>query len=63
MVVLRPGFAADSEALTVHCRERLAPYKVPKSIIFRSDLPRNTAGKLLKRELRAEYVDVPHSND
>ena len=58
VVVVRPGFEVDSEVLTAHCRERLAPYKVPKSIIFRADLPRNTAGKLLKRELRAEYVDL-----
>ena len=56
VVVLRPGHAADEAALIAHSRLHLAPFKVPKRIIFREDLPRNTAGKLLKRELRAEYA-------
>ena len=58
VVVLRPGHAADEEALIAHSRRHLAPFKVPKRIIFREDLPRNTAGKLLKRELRAEYAQA-----
>ena len=46
-VVLR-GPAGDLRAF---CRERLAPYKVPKTIEVVSSLPRNAAGKLLRREL------------
>lgn len=42
----------DAEAIAGHCRERLAPYKVPKRIEFLDELPRNTTGKLLKRKLR-----------
>lgn len=42
----------ESDVLTA-CRERLAPYKVPKSVSFLDGLPRNATGKLLKRELRA----------
>ncbi|MEN0076396.1 MAG: fatty acyl-CoA synthetase [Paracraurococcus sp.] len=51
--VLRPEAPADVEAaLLAHARANLAPYKVPKRIILAESLPKNTAGKLLKRELR-----------
>ncbi|QFU16082.1 fatty acyl-CoA synthetase [Microvirga thermotolerans] len=56
VVVLRPGHDVTAEALIEHARTRLAPFKLPKRIIFRDELPRNTAGKLLKRELRSEYA-------
>ncbi len=52
IVVLRAGVAADEAELLAHARQHLAPFKLPKRIIFVDDLPRNTAGKLLKRELR-----------
>ena len=52
-VVLREGGAPD---LGAHCREHLPGFKVPKRIVFVERLPRNPAGKLLRRELagRAE---------
>lgn len=56
IVVLRPGHEPDEASLTAHAREHLAPFKVPKQFIFVQNLPRNTAGKLLKRELRATYA-------
>ena len=55
-VVLRPGHAADAAALQALARAHLAPYKLPKKIVFVDNLPRNTAGKLLKRELRRQYA-------
>ena len=56
VVVLRPGAPEGVEALLLaHARERLAPYKLPKRIIIAESLPKNTAGKLLKRELRLAY--------
>ena len=54
-VVLRPGQAADEASLQALVRQHLAPYKLPKKVIFVDNLPRNTAGKLLKRELRKQY--------
>jgi long-chain acyl-CoA synthetase len=51
VVVPEAGRSPSAEALIEHCRRSLAPYKVPKAIEFRSELPRNTIGKLLRREL------------
>lgn len=63
IVVLRPGTSAGAEELIAHCRTGLAPFKVPKRILFQEDLPRNTAGKLLKRELRAQYGTLAWPGD
>lgn len=52
-VVLAPGHDVDGTALITHCAERLAKYKVPREVVFVSELPRNPSGKILKRELRA----------
>ncbi|HWU24000.1 MAG TPA: long-chain fatty acid--CoA ligase, partial [Nocardioides sp.] len=52
-VVLRPEATADEAELTAHCKERLAAYKYPRSIIIRDALPKGPSGKILKRELRA----------
>ena len=51
-VVLRDGATTDEAALIAHARVSLAAYKLPKKVIFVENLPKNTAGKLLKRELR-----------
>jgi len=53
-VVLRPGHALAGPDVLAFCRERLANYKVPRMVEFRADLPRNPAGKPLKRVLREE---------
>ena len=53
IVVLKPGAEVTEEAVVEHCRTRLARFKVPKSVAFRSEpLPRNAAGKILKTELK-----------
>jgi fatty-acyl-CoA synthase len=44
------------EALIAHARAHLAPFKLPKRVVFVDNLPRNTAGKLLKRELRKQLA-------
>jgi long-chain acyl-CoA synthetase len=52
-VVLRPGTEVTADELARHVRERLAGFKVPTHIWFRSEaLPRNPQGKVLKRDLR-----------
>jgi acyl-CoA synthetase (AMP-forming)/AMP-acid ligase II len=53
-VVPRPGCTLRPADIVAHCRTRLAGYKVPRQIEFRTELPRNAAGKALKRVLRDE---------
>ena len=54
VVKLQPGKSATAEELIAFCRQRLAGYKVPRRIEFEATLPRNAAGKLLRRELLRE---------
>jgi len=51
VVVLKRGEQATAEELLALCRERLDAYKVPRQIEFRSELPKNTVGKVLRRLL------------
>jgi HIP---CoA ligase len=53
-VVRRPGAETSATELIEFCRERLANFKVPRQVEFTGDLPRNPAGKPLKRLLRGE---------
>ncbi|NPU94344.1 MAG: fatty acid--CoA ligase [Gammaproteobacteria bacterium] len=54
-VVLKPGASLSAQDIMAFARERIAGYKVPKSVDFIAALPRNPSGKILKRELRAPY--------
>jgi long-chain acyl-CoA synthetase len=51
-VILKEGAQADKQELLKLCRGKLAPYKCPKDLEIRKELPKNTLGKILKRELR-----------
>jgi long-chain acyl-CoA synthetase len=51
-VVLRKGESATEADLRAFCREKLAPYKVPARIEFRTELPKTMVGKVLRRALR-----------
>ena len=53
-VVLKPGETATAEEIIAYCREHLAPYKVPRFVEFRSELPRTMVGKFLRRVLVEE---------
>lgn len=55
-VVARAGHSIDPSDLIAHCRERLAAYKVPKTVRVVPELPRNPNGKVLKRHLRGELA-------
>ena len=56
-VVLREGETADEEELKNYCRQHLTPYKVPRVIEFRTDLPKSAIGKILRKELRRELQE------
>jgi long-chain acyl-CoA synthetase len=49
------GAAIDEAGLIAWAKERLAGFKVPKRVVFEPELPRNPAGKVLKRVLRERY--------
>ena len=53
-VVLKEGETATAEELIEFCRQRLAPYKVPRSVEFRTELPKTLVGKILRRVLMEE---------
>ncbi|WP_419924800.1 FadD3 family acyl-CoA ligase [Candidatus Poriferisocius sp.] len=53
-VVPRPGAAVEPEGLFAWCRERMANYKVPRSVVVRDSLPLNATGKVMKGELSGE---------
>jgi long-chain acyl-CoA synthetase len=55
-VVLKPGRTATAEEITAFCAERLAPFKVPRLVQFRSDLPKTQVGKFLRRALIEEEM-------
>jgi long-chain acyl-CoA synthetase len=50
--------ALTAEAVVAFCRRELTPYKVPKSVYFRSELPKTNVGKILRRTLRDELRAV-----
>jgi len=57
VVVLRPGHKVGADELTTHVRSRLAAFSVPTRFWFHEQpLPRNPAGKVLKRALRSELI-------
>jgi len=53
-VVLKHGQQATEQELRAYCRDRLAPYKVPARVEFRTELPKTMVGKVLRRVLAAE---------
>lgn len=55
VVVLKPGARVDVSDILSFARERIAAYKVPKSIEFVESLPRNASGKVVRRLLREPY--------
>jgi len=52
--VRKAGSAVTEEDLVAYCKENLAPYKVPKILEFRDELPKSAVGKILKRVLAEE---------
>lgn len=52
VVALKPGQQATAEELIAYCKERLAAYKYPRTVVFLDTLPKTATGKILKRELK-----------
>jgi fatty-acyl-CoA synthase len=58
IVVLKKDAKMTEEEVIAHCRKELAPFKVPKKVIFVDALPKTPTGKILKREMRKSYKDT-----
>ncbi len=61
VIALKPDAELDRKTVVEHCVTRLAKFKVPNDIAIVDELPRNATGKVLKRELRTQFVaaDAP----
>jgi long-chain acyl-CoA synthetase len=57
-VVVKPGENLSEQEVKDWCKERLAKYKVPTEVEFRSELPKTTVGKILRRELVREHKEA-----
>ena len=57
-VVLKPGEELTVAELRAFCKEHLAPYKVPTHVEFRTELPKTTVGKILRRELVRQHKEA-----
>jgi long-chain acyl-CoA synthetase len=56
-IVLQPGQVATADEIQNYCKEKLTGYKVPRFVEFRSELPKSTVGKVLRRELVKEEME------
>ncbi len=56
-VVRRAGQGVDADALRHYLRGHLAPYKIPRHVVFRDALPKSNVGKILRRALRDDDGD------
>jgi fatty-acyl-CoA synthase len=55
VVVPKPGMTIEEADIIAYARERIAPFKAPRSIDVIPELPRNASGKILRKDLRAPY--------
>ncbi|RJQ74416.1 MAG: long-chain fatty acid--CoA ligase [Desulfobacteraceae bacterium] len=53
-IIPKPGEKVGAEEVIAFCKQKLAPYKVPKMVEFRDELPKSAVGKILRKILREE---------
>jgi long-chain acyl-CoA synthetase len=58
VIALKEGQEGDKEEFLKYCKENMPDYRVPKTILIRREIPRDPAGKILKRILRQEVQAV-----
>ena len=56
-VVLKPGETCTEEEIRDYCKQNMASFKVPTQVEFRTELPKTTVGKVLRRELVREHME------
>ena len=57
-VVLKPGETVTEEEIREYCKQNMAAFKVPTLVEFRTELPKTTVGKVLRRELVREHKET-----
>ena len=57
-ILPKPGKSVDPQELKSYLKSSLSPFKVPKEFVLVNELPKNPAGKILKRELRKNSVNA-----
>ncbi len=62
-VVPKPGETLTADEIKEWCRERLAKFKVPTHIEFRTELPKTTVGKILRRELVRQHIEAEKAKE
>ena len=55
VIALKPGATATADELMAFCRSRLADYKMPRSVDFVTELPKNPSGKIARKVVREPY--------
>jgi long-chain acyl-CoA synthetase len=55
IVVAKTGATIDKEEVMAYCKNRMASFKKPESVVVVEELPRNPLGKVLKRVLREKF--------
>ncbi|NQU63657.1 MAG: AMP-binding protein, partial [SAR324 cluster bacterium] len=55
-LTLKPGWEIDPKELTIYLKKHLSAFKVPKEFHITSQLPKSAVGKILKRELRKQFI-------
>jgi fatty-acyl-CoA synthase len=58
VVVPKSGQTIQEQEIVDLCRRELAPFKVPKTVLFREELPKTPSGKILKRDMRKSYGEL-----
>lgn len=57
-VVVKPGEDLTEDEIREWCREKIAPFKIPTQVEFRTELPKTTVGKVLRRELVRQHKEL-----
>ena len=62
-VVVGRSDRVNEELIIEFCRDKMAGFKRPRSVVFTDELPRNVMGKVLKRDLREEFNQPVENRD
>ena len=58
VVALRQGAEGDKQEFLKYCKDHMPEYRLPKAILIRQEIPRDPAGKILRRIVRQEALGL-----